>query len=132
MTTSEPHSAYFAIQILPDEQAHVVAKLVLSTAKGLGILFRSLEVLDTISLGTHLYARMRADLESALQIVERLEKQSPRGVVFENQGQYVVRMPNGRSGKVPYITMHAIAKLGQTRAYRGTKIKRWEQQFEAA
>lgn len=129
---NEPLNTYFAVQLKDKEVAHHVAAVVLRTARGLNVLFRRLEVLDTVTVGTLTFVRMRADLLNPYPVLDQIYTDG-RGVIGSmTGGEYAVRMPGRPVGKVSNLFMHAAAKLGQTRMYRGTKIKRWEAQFEPA
>jgi hypothetical protein len=128
----EPLNTYFAVQLKPAEQAIHVVEAVLKAAKASSLLFRRLEQLDILTIGTLTLVRMRADLVNPYPVLDRLYAEG-RAVVSSMQGgEYVARLPGGRMGKVSNVTMHAIAKLGQPKMFRGTKMKYWERQFEAA
>ena len=123
-----PLGTYIAVQLGHGEDTHRVAALYMKTAKGLP-LFRRLEVLDTMTLGMSAYVRMRTDDPNPVPILDRLYD-AGRGVIHVAAGEYMVRIPGGRFGKVPSLTMIGSAKPGQARLYRGTKIKLWMRQFE--
>lgn len=128
----EPLKTFFAVQLKPAEQAIHVVEAVMKAAKAAGILFRRLELIDSMTVGTQTYVRMRTEIMNPYPILDRLYAEG-RGVVSSMQGgEYVARLPGGRMGKVSNIVMHASPKLGQARMFRGTKIKHWERQFEAA
>jgi hypothetical protein len=127
----EPLKTYFAVQIRPSETPINVVSAIMVTAKSLGILFRRLEVLDTMTLGSVAYVRMRTELTNPCPILEKLFSEG-RSTVSATQGGYTACLPGGRFGKVPQLTMHAIPKLGQSRMFRGPKYRFWERQFEAA
>lgn len=135
--TSEPPpipeslNSYFAVQLKDREVPHHVASAVLHAAKALGLLFRRLEVLDTLTVGVTAFVRMRADLVNPFPVLDKVYAEG-RGVISVMKGgDYAVRLFGGRIGKVPNLFMHAAPKVGQARMYRGTKIKRWETQFDA-
>lgn len=123
-----PLGVYIAVQLGQGEDTHRVAALYMQTAKGLPM-FRRLEVLDTMTLGNSTYVRMRTDDPNPVPILDRLYD-SGRGVIHLAGGEYVVRIPGGRVGKVASLTMSGSAKPGCARLYRGTKIRLWERQFE--
>ncbi len=128
----EPLNTYFAAQLKAAERPHHVAQEVMKAAKGAAVLFRHLEVMDTVSVGTFTFVRMRSEIINPFPILDRLYE-AGRGVVAVSPGgEYLVRLPGGRSGRVAQAVMHATAKLGQSRMYRGTKFKFWDRQFEAA
>lgn len=128
----EPLKTYFAVQLLPKEGAHTIAKVILQTARDESILFRRLEVLDTASIGSTTFVRVRSDLINPFPILDKLHSSGRAVISSTANGEYAVRFSGGRTGKVSNLLMHAEARLGQSRMYRGTKIKRWEAQFEAA
>lgn len=135
--TSEPPAipeslnTYFAVQLKDREVAHHVAGAVLHAAKSLGLLFRRLEVLDRVSIGSNNFVRMRADLVNPFPVLDKLYSDG-RGVLSSMAGgEYAVRIPGRQGGKVSNLWMHSTPKVGQARMYRGTKIKRWETQFGA-
>ena len=127
----EPLKTYFAAQLRPGEQPiHVVAAL-MKAAKEAKILFRHLELLDVVTIGTVSYVRMRSEIVNPYPILDLLYG-TGRGVVSSMQGgEYVARLPGGRMGRVSGLVMHATAKLGQTKMFRGTKFKHWDRQFAA-
>lgn len=121
-------NTYFAVQLLQNETTHRVAELILRAARDIKVLFRRLEILDTITIGTNRYARVRTDLASPNAVLDRLLLQ--RSVVAPVSGSsYLVRFPDGRTGKLTSFVMHVAPRPGQSRIYRGPKIKRWEEQF---
>lgn len=127
-----PLTAYFAVQLQGKETSHHVAEVVLKAAKEIDLLFRRLEVLDTLSVGGASVVRMRADILNPYPLIDRIHAAGRAVISAGTGGEYIVRFPGGRTGRYPTTTMHAVAKLGQARMYRGTRIKRWECQFEAA
>lgn len=128
----ESLKTYFAVQLKPREAPiHVVAAF-MNTAKGLGVFLRRLEVLDTLTVGGTSFVRMRTEILTPSSVLDKLYGDG-RSIISSGQdGQYAARLPGGRIGKVAHLTMHAVPKLGQTKMYRGTKMKHWERQFEAA
>jgi hypothetical protein len=138
MTSSNPPpldeslKTYFAVQLRPREAPIHVVSAFMTTAKDQGILFRRLEVLDTMTVGGTAFVRMRTEMSTPTTILDKLYS-GGRSVINSIQGgEYVARLPGGRTGKVAHLVIHAVPKLGQTKMYRGTKIKHWERQFEVA
>jgi hypothetical protein len=128
----EPLNTYFAAQLKTAEKAVHVAEAVMKAAKAADILFRRLEVLDIVTIGTTRFVRMRSEIVNPFPILDRLYHEG-RGVISSKHGgEYVALLVGGREGKVSNILMHASPKLGQSRMFRGTRIKHWERQFEAA
>jgi hypothetical protein len=128
----EPLKTYLAVQLKPREVSIHVVKAVMGAAKDLGILFRRLEVLDTMTMGTLSFVRMRTEMLAPYTILDRLYSDGRSVISSMNGGEYMARLLGGRVGKVNNLVMHATPKLGQAKMYRGTKIKHWERQFEAA
>ena len=128
----EALNTYFAVQLKPREAPiHVVSEL-MKVANDLGILFRRLEVLDTMTIGGTAFVRMRTEMLAPFTILDKLYA-GGRSVINSGQGgQYAARFPSGRAGNVAHMVMHAIPRLGQTKLYKGTKVKHGERQFEAA
>ena len=122
-------ATYFAIQLLRGENHKILAQDVLEAASKQGVLFRKLQALDTVTLGTMSLLRFRSDIPDAYPVVKRLKG---RGIAYQDKGQYVVQFPNGKVGKFPTMTMCSAPKLGEGHIYVGTRIRRWRQQFEAA
>jgi hypothetical protein len=128
----EPLRTFFAIQLKQGEGVHHVAEAVLRAAKDVPPLFRRLEVMDKLSIGTGSYVRMRTDMAKPSPVLDKLYNEG-RAVVSSTQGgDYTIRIPGGRIGKVSNLVMHAVAKTGQSQMFQGTKIKHWERQFGAA
>jgi hypothetical protein len=75
---------------------------------------------------------MRTEMVNPYPILDKLYADGRSVVSAMQGGEYAVRLPGGRIGKVSNIVLHATAKLGQSRMFRGTRIKYWERQFEAA
>jgi hypothetical protein len=126
----EPLSTFFAIERKPREEIGDVVAAVLRAAKDCGVLFRRLEVLDTLTLGVTSYTRMRTELVNPFSILDKLYAGGRNVICSMQGGEYVVRMVGGRMGKISNIIMHATPRLGQSRMFRGTKFKYWERQFE--
>ncbi len=128
----EPLNTYFAVQLKPREQAIHVVEAIMKVAVDAGILFRRLEVLDTVTIGTMAFVRVRSEIVNPFPILDRLYSAEGRAVVSAAKGgEYSARMQGGRIGRVTHLLMHATAKLGQTRMFRGTKFKHWDRQFAA-
>lgn len=125
----EPLRTYIAVQVKPDEHPIRVVEAFVRTAGDVKILFRHLELLDTISIGTVTFARMRTDILNPEPILGHLHE-SGRAVVSSPRKEYEVRLSGGRTGRVSNLIMHATPKVGQSRMFRGTRFKFWERQFE--
>jgi hypothetical protein len=125
----EPLNTYFAVQLRQHEATIDVVASVMRAAKATKILFRRLEILDKISIGTSEYARMRSDVPSASLILDQLFREGRAVVGLVPGNGYVVRVAGGRTGKVTNLLMHATSKPGYARVFRGTKMKFWARQF---
>jgi hypothetical protein len=128
-----PLNTYFAIQLKREsEPAEIAVEIFCKHAKELKILFRRIEVLDTIGIGTSTYVRLRSDLTNPFAVLDKIYING-RGVVSsEPGGKYRARIPGGRVGEISHLVMHASPKPGQSRTFRGPKFKYWTRQFEAA
>jgi hypothetical protein len=128
IASSEPEKlpTYFAVQMKASEKPHDLVTLLMRAAKNQGKIFRKLEVLDTLTVGTTAYLRMRSDLQGPETLLE--EALPGRANITSSTGVYLLQ--NGtRKAKIPNVLMLATPKLGQMQAYHGTKIKHWERQF---
>jgi len=122
-------STYFAVQLLRGESHKQVANVILTEAEAKGILFRKLQVLDIVSVGTTSFVRFRGDLPDAFAVLKALRDRAL--IVPDSVGAYTVTFPNGRSGKFPGSSMCSSPKMGFGHTYAGTRIKKWKQQFAA-
>jgi hypothetical protein len=122
-------NTFFAIQLLRGESHKQVANVVLTEAEAKGVLFRKLQVLDIVSVGTTAFVRFRGDLPNAFAVVKTLQDRAI--IVINADGTYTVTFPNGKSGKFPGSAMCSSPKVGFGHTYAGTRIKRWKQQFAA-
>lgn len=123
--------SYFAVQILGSESPHDVAGVVMTVSKQLGLDFQSLEYLGVISLGTTRLARFRADIADVTLSLDKMLCEG-RGVVSLGSNVYGARLPNGRRGTVPLMSMLSASRPGEGRVYRGTLDVHWRRQFERA
>lgn len=121
---------YFAVEIKTSyEKAPDLAKIVLTTAKGLGILFRRLEAMDVIEIGSTKFMRFRTDLTPALPLADALFE-SGRGVIALSVGGGYRMRTKTKEGTIPSTTLLAVPRAAGVKTFRGTKIKLWERQFE--
>jgi small nuclear ribonucleoprotein (snRNP)-like protein len=117
---------HFGVQMRGSlETVSNAANLILKTASTANIIFDTLEVLDTITLGTTRFARCRADIPNIKRVLDSIFI-TGRGVIVPDD-VYQVRFPNGRVGPVPHSTMQAVARLPKT--FRGTSSPHWRRQF---
>lgn len=124
--STEDTRTFFAVQLHPQETPATVARLILRTAHDERLLFWTLEVLDVIEIGYSSFLRVRTDMASHA-IVDRLLARGRTVIATNDDGVYVLRKPDGRSGNIPMIAMHRVPKPGQQQAYRGTR--QWEAHF---
>jgi hypothetical protein len=125
-----PLGHHFAVQLHRGETQPRVAEAVLYTADKMKLSFRKLQTLDILSVGALHYVRMRTDLPEQGALIDRFLREG-RAVISQMSGIYLARFPDGRIGRVPASSIQIAARMGQDKLYKGTKIKRWEQQFEA-
>jgi hypothetical protein len=119
--------SYFAIQILRGESYRDVVKAFLFAAEESGVLFRKLQVMDIMAIGTTAFVRIRSDVADLSKVLEKMTNRSR--VSADSTGSYVVNFQDGRSGKYPTTTMNSSHKLGFGQTFVGTRIQRWKQQF---
>ena len=120
---------YFAVQLLRCEHVKDVARAVMEAADARGVLFRKLQVMDFVSIGTSSYVRFRSDLEEPDAVLTGLN----RGFISFRDGNYRFTFPDGRQGvRFPTTTMCSVQKAGFGQTYSGPKVKRWTQQFASA
>lgn len=122
--------SYFAVQILRGESYRDVANAVLTAAESKGILFRKLQVMDIMAVGTTAFVRFRSDISGLDQVLTTLANRSR--VAADQTGAYIVSFQDGRKGKYPTTTMNSSPKLGFGQTFAGTRIARWKQQFAHA
>lgn len=115
---------YFAVQVLRGESVRDVVAAVMKAAEAEGLLFRKLQTLDCISVGTMPFARFRSDLP---ELPVGLGTQ--RGVIAFVDGGYRVSFTDGRQVKYPTAVMCSVQKAGFGITFAGTRIARWAQQF---
>lgn len=103
----------------------------LVASKGVGVLYRHLEALGAFTVGSLEFNRFRSDMGD-------IEAPKVLGFLFGlgrvvigrlSTGEYELRSPSGRVASISNLVIHMAAKPGETRMYRGTRIKRWEEQF---
>jgi transcriptional regulator with XRE-family HTH domain len=116
---------YFAVQILRGESVKDVAYDLMKAAEGAGELFRKLQILDCISVGTTAFARFRSDLGDVASVLSA----SGRGFIAFSDGCYRATFTDGRQVKYPTTVMCSVQKSGFGQSYAGPKIIRWAQQF---
>jgi len=122
---------FFGIQLNIDEDCQTVAELVLRKAEELGYRCKSLELLDTLEIGTARYVRFRVDLNVRViqNLGDFLHETSGRGVILPGGAEgYSCRMRGGRAGTIPFAKMQATS-FGHPKVYRGNGIVNWERQF---
>lgn len=121
---------YLAIQMLRGENYKFVVERVLAEADILNILFRKIQVLEIITVGTGTFVRLRMDLPSPHLLLAAMLK-SGRATIDMANGTGFISFPGGRHGKYPTSSLCAMPKIGFGQIYAGTRIKRWKAQFAA-
>lgn len=116
--------SYFAVQILKGESVKDVAYAVMEMAESAKALFRKLQILDCITVGTTPFARFRSDLGDPVAVL----KGSNRGCIAFVDGAYRVLF-DGRQVKHPTAVMLSAHRAGFGQIYAGPKIARWRAQF---
>lgn len=127
----EPNAmvTYFAAQLLRCEHIKDVANAVMQAAETRGVLFRKLQVMDFVSVGTSSFVRFRSDLPDPAAVLTNLN----RGFISFSDGNYRITFADGRQGvKFPTTIMCSVQKVGYGQTFAGPKIKRWAQQFASA
>lgn len=119
--------SYFSIQILRGESYRDVANAVLTASDSLGVLFRKLQVMDIMAVGTTAFVRFRSDITELDKVLQALPTRGR--VAADATGAYVVTFQDGRRGKYPTSTMNSSAKLGFGQTFAGPRIKNWRRQF---
>lgn len=121
-------NTFFAIQLRPGENLHLIAALVLQTAADAKILFGRLDTLDTFRLGGFDFVRFRSDVINPFPVLDRLLTQG-RASIAAAPGMYLLRTPSGKHGQVPLTLMHMIPNPWVFRRYEGTRSGAWASQF---
>ena len=122
-------ATYFAVQLLRGEHVKEVVKAIMLAAESKGLLFRKLQVMDFVSIGTQSFVRFRSDLAEPAAVLASLK----RGFIAFADGNYRFTFADGRPGvKFPTSIMCSIQKVGFGTVYAGPKLKRWAQQFVSA
>lgn len=128
-TESNAMGTYFAAQLLRCEHIKDVANAIMQVAEARGVLFRKLQVLDLISVGTTSFVRFRTDLADPAAVLTGLN----RGFISFSEGNYRITFADGRQGvRFPTTSMLSVQKSGFGQTYAGPKVKRWAQQFASA
>jgi len=101
----------------------------MQAAETRGALFRKLQVMDLVSVGTVTFVRFRSDLANPGAVLTNLN----RGFISFLDGNYRITFADGRQGvKFPTTIMCSVQKVGFGQTFAGPKIKRWAQQFASA
>lgn len=118
---------HFAVQIKDEENQRSLIKELLHTANSMGVLFRRVEVLGPMSVGSTKLIRCKTDLDTLDPLLDRLNAQG-RSTIRPSGPSYTADI-GSRKGVVATATMQAMPLSGYPVVYRGTKIKFWERQF---
>lgn len=120
---------YFAVQLLRCEHIKDVANAIMQAAESRGVLFRKLQVMDFVSVGTSSFVRFRSDLAEPATVLSGLK----RGFISFAEGNYRFTFADGRQGvRFPTTIMCSVQKVGFGQTFAGPKIRRWAQQFATA
>ncbi len=123
-----PVNTFFAIQLQPGETPHQLASVVLRTADEVKLRFRRLDTLDIIQVGGASYVRFQSDVINPFPVLDRLLREGRR-TISASPGSYLLRLSNGKFGRVSNTAMHQVPIPGHFRQYRGTRIQAWQAQF---
>jgi hypothetical protein len=116
-------TSYFAVEAKKGESSHDVASVVLLTATNLGIKFKTLESMDSITVGGATFVRFRSDLHQALPLLDALG----RGTIALRAGGCKAILPGGRQGSYPMERLFMAPR--QSKLYRGPGQPHAERQF---
>lgn len=123
----------FAMQILVSEgNWAAVVQSFLTKADSLGFKCKSVEAVDSMTIGSFPYLRLKTDLdiEGLTKVVEALHADS-RGVIMPPGPQgYECRLKGGKKGVVALSKMH-VTPRGESRSFQGNATKNWKAQFAA-
>lgn len=126
ITETSPKT-YIAVELLPQMTTHEVAEAVIRGGKTVGTWFRHLERLGVIEVAARKFVRFRTDLEDPMPLLRHLLDQGC-GIIYKAADGYRVKLAP-RTGFVSLSVMLASPET-DVRAYKGPKIKGWEQAFE--
>lgn len=105
----------------------LVVQLVLEIASELGYVFKSIQILDKLSIGSVEYQRFNlSDTVDLTNLLKELSKRD-RAVISPSSDGFEVRIKR-RTAKVPFSLMQ-IAPRTSVR-YRGPGDQYWKRQFE--
>ncbi len=121
-------TTFFAVQLRPGETPHQLAALVLQTAATAKSRFRRLDTLDIIQIGARSFVRFQSDVINPFPVLDRLLREG-RSNISAAPGTYLLREANGKSGKIPGMTMHSVPAERHHRQYRGPRTEDWQAQF---
>jgi hypothetical protein len=104
-----------------------IAQLVLTTAFELGYVFKHLDVLDKIEIGSVQYQRFK--VQDTIDVAELLDTLFKRGraVIGPGTEGFVIRIKS-KVAKVPFSLMQAAPRTSVQ--YRGPGDQHWQRQFE--
>lgn len=118
---------YLAVERANWQNDHDVAALVISTGKQAKTLFRRLESLGNIELGSKKLSRFRMDLKDITPVLDLL-KAKGHGVIYKtDDGSFEAHFQT-RTGKVS-SGLFVGYDYQSNKVYRGPKIKGWTNQF---
>ncbi len=121
-------NSYFAVQLKLREDPAKVVETVCLRARSMGILFRRIERLDTFTLGTRSFLRLRSDLSRSKEVLLALATAEGRGVVYPTADSKFETFVAGRTVPFSAAIMHLVPR-GSVQMFRGPKVKNWTRQF---
>jgi hypothetical protein len=92
--------------------------------------FEVVEVFGMMTVGTSKFLRFRTDCPNLPATAARLMNEGRGSIMPDNKGGYRIRLPDGREGPIPVMSLQAVALPGFPQSFRGPKIKFWTKQFE--
>ncbi len=119
----------FALQVLAVDTWETLVETFLNKAQELGFTCKTVEAMDSMTLGSFPYLRLRSDLDSDSigKVVASLHE-GGRSVIMPLGTSYECRLKDGRKGPISLTKMHYVPK-GSVRTFRGNVHKNWERQF---
>lgn len=119
------YTTYFAVETKRGETSHEVANLVITSATKLGLTFKALEAMGSVTVGAVNFTRFRTDLRGHEALLDALG----RGTIAMRDGACRVILTGGRQGAYPSQRLFTAPLTGTSRVYRGPGQPHAERQF---
>lgn len=121
----------FALQVLAVDTWESLVESFLKKADEMGYSCKTVEAMDSMTLGSFPYLRLRSDLdaEGLAKVVTSLHEGGRSVIMPSGQGAYEARLKDGRKGAISLTKMHFVPK-GSVRMFRGNAHKHWQRQFQ--